>query len=237
MSEAAPPQPPGEAVSAPGNGIPAGETPGGVPTGGTEGAPGTGPRPARKRFILIGFAIGVAIVVLIGLFTSSGSGTGSSGSGSVQAGDPVPTFTRANVGPVGPRLVHVTATPQGAGTPMVLLFFGAWCTACHHELPPLAAAVRNQQQAGGALSHVRVVGVDTLDSYGDAKSFIKNAGVAFPVAYDYDAAVTQNDFGFRGDPFTVFVKADGTISRIVRGDQLTPATFTADERALIPSGR
>jgi hypothetical protein len=34
----------------------------------------------------------------------------------------------------------------------------------------------------------------------------------------------------------VFVKGDGTISKIVIGAQLSAASFTADERALIPSG-
>jgi hypothetical protein len=33
----------------------------------------------------------------------------------------------------------------------------------------------------------------------------------------------------------VFVNGDGTIKKIVAGAQLTPSSFTADERALIPS--
>jgi hypothetical protein len=34
----------------------------------------------------------------------------------------------------------------------------------------------------------------------------------------------------------VFVRGNGTIDRIVRGDVLTPSSLLADERALIPSG-
>lgn len=251
MSDAVPPDTPGPPAA--GSGTPGSETPGsGTPESGTPGSgspapgtgdgPGTGPRrrPARKRFILVGFAIGIVIVVLVGLFTSIGSSGNSSGQGSsggtVQAGDPVPTFTKANVGPVGPRLVHVSPSAV-AGRPTVLLFFGAWCTACQSELPPLAARVHAQAAAGGALAHIRVVGVDSLDAIGDAKSFIAHAGVTFPVAYDYDAVVTENDFGFKGDPYTVFVKADGTVAKVVAGAQLTPASFTAAERSLIPSGK
>jgi peroxiredoxin len=121
-----------------------------------------------------------------------------------------------------------------SGIPVVLLFFGNWCPSCHQELPPLAAAVREQAKAGGALSHVRVIGVDSEDSVGKAKSFIKTAGVTFPVAYDSDASVLSGLFYFRGDPYAVFVNGDGTINKIVRGDGLTPSSFTADERALLP---
>ena len=199
------------------------------------GGPGTGlrpePRKPRKIFLLIGVAVALALGV--GLFTSIGS---SPTSGGAREGSPVPSFTRQNIGPVGPRQVSVAARGGAIGTPTVLLFFGNWCTACHQELPPLAAAVRAQDKAGSALSKIHVVGVDDLDSSSSAKAFIKSTGVTFPVAYDPDASVTSGTFYFDGDPFAVFVNGDGTIARIVRGDVLTPSSFTADERALIPSG-
>ena len=81
-----------------------------------------------------------------------------------------------------------------------------------------------------------MIGVDSEDSTGSAKSFIQSAGVTFPVAADPDITVTSGLFSFEGDPYAVFVKGDGTIARIVRGAVLTPSSLTADERALIPSG-
>ncbi len=222
MSEAAPPEPP----------------PAAVPGDETGAAPER--RPARKRFILVGFGIGILIVVLIGLFTGVGSGHGSPGSGSgggqPQAGDAVPSFNGPNIGPVGPRQVNVPSDGGSNGTPAVLLFFGNWCAACHQELPPLAATVRHQEQAGGALARIRVIGIDSEDAPADARSFIESAGVHFPVAYDPNVSITQGTFDFHGDPYTVFVRGDGTISKVVAGDQLSPAAFVADERALIPSG-
>jgi hypothetical protein len=115
----------------------------------------------------------------------------------------------------------------------VLLFFGAWCTACHAELPPLAAAVRSQNAAAGPLSHITVLGVDSLDKTSAAQNFIRTAGVGFPVAYDPNDNITSGDFWFTGDPYAVFVDANGTINRIVRGDVLTPSSFSADEQALV----
>jgi peroxiredoxin len=192
-------------------------------------------RPPRKRFILIGLGIGLLIILLIGLLTSIG--TSSSTTSAPREGGPVPSFEGTNVGSSGPSQVSVPADGGGGGTPVVLLFFGAWCSSCHAELPPLAAAVRMQDKAHGALARIRVIGVDSFDKTSTAKSFIHAEGLTFPVASDPGAGITSGLFYFDGDPYAVFVNGDGTIARIVRGAVLTPSSFTADERALIPSGR
>jgi thiol-disulfide isomerase/thioredoxin len=200
--------------------------------------PEPAPRKPRKIFLLVGVVLAAALGV--GLFTSVGtSQSPSSGGAAPFAGGPVPAFTATNIGPTGPSQVSVSVSGAGGGngTPTVLLFFGAWCPSCHQELPPLAAAVREQGLTGGPLSKIRVVGVDSEDTVGNAKGFIASSGVTFPVAYDPDVAVTSGLFYFTGDPYAVFVKGDGTIAKIVRGDVLTPSSLTTDEQALIPSGR
>ena len=147
----------------------------------------------------------------------------------------MPSFSGDNIGPTGSSQVSVPADGGGNGTPAVLLFFGAGA-----ELPPGApAAGRRRAQAGpghGALSRIRVIGVDSFDKTSTAKSFIHAEGVTFPVASDPGAGITSGLFYFHGDPYAVFVNGDGTIAKIVPGAQLTPSSFTADERALIPSG-
>jgi peroxiredoxin len=206
-----------------------------APSGAPDPVPGASPPPRkpRKVFLLVGTVLAVAIG--IGLFTSVGSGKNSPGQ-EVAAGDAVPTFSAPNVQPTGPREVSVSATPGGAGSPTVLLFFGAWCTACRSELPPITAAVKRQDEAHGRLAGIRVIGVDTLDAPSTGRSFSQEEGVTFPVASDPDASITQGAFRFQGDPYTVFVDRDGRVARVVIGAQLTAASFTADERALIPSG-
>ena len=198
-------------------------------------APGTVPvvgKP-RKRFIFVGLGIGLLIILVVGLTTSLGSSPGTTPAPDV--GGPVPTFTQPNIGPSGTAQVAVPADGGGNGTPAVLLFFGNWCPSCHQELPPLAAAVRQQDRAGGALSHIRVIGVDSEDTQANARSFIHSAGVSFPVAFDPQADVTNGLFYFDGDPYAVFVRGDGSIAKIVRGAVLTPSSLAADERALLPS--
>jgi peroxiredoxin len=188
------------------------------------------PRKPRKAFLLVGVVLAAALGV--GLFTSVGA-KHSPDSGAPQTGGAVPAFTGTNLN--GSGSVGVSAGTTG-GTPTVLLFFGDWCPSCHQELPPLAAAVRSQEASGGSLKRIRVVGIDSEDTTADAKAFIHASGVSFPVAYDPNLTITSGLFYFRGDPNAVFINADGTINRIVRGDQLTPAGFTADERDLIPNG-
>ena len=216
---------------------------GDVDGGAGASAGGDAPRKPRKIFLLVGVVLAVVLGIFLftGLGTSQGSTGGQGGSaggdggGAPHEGGTVPSFTRSNVGPVGGSQVSV-APGASNGRPTVLLFFGNWCPSCHQELPPLAAAVASQARAGGPLSRIRVVGVDSEDSVANAKSFIHTAGVTFPVAYDFDTGVTSGLFYFDGDPYAVFVRGDGTIAKIVRGDVLTPTSLTADERALIPSG-
>jgi peroxiredoxin len=184
------------------------------------------PRKPRKIFLVIGLAAAAALAV--GLFTSVGT---KKGSGPPRVGAPVPSFTGSRVNGSG----SVQLARGEDGSPMVILFFGRWCSICHSELPPLANVVRRQASGGGALSRVQVIGVDSEDTLSNAKSFVKSTGVTFPVAHDPNLAITSGAFYFEGDPHAVFVNGNGTISRIV-GSALSPAQFTADERALTPSG-
>ncbi|MGO8863015.1 MAG: TlpA family protein disulfide reductase [Acidimicrobiales bacterium] len=184
------------------------------------------PRRPRKVFLLVGLVL--AVVVGIGLFTSIGT---PAKSGIPQVGDPVPSFSGPRLN--GPGTVQVPADGGGGGTPAVLLFFGDWCTVCHAELPPLAAAVRHQDGAGGALAQVRVIGVDSEDTTQQGVAFVTASGVGFPVARDPSTAITSGDFYFQGDPYAVFVKGDGVISAIVAGP-LSVARFTAEEEKLVP---
>jgi peroxiredoxin len=193
-------------------------------------APAVTPLPRRPRPIFLVIGLAVAVVLAVFLFTSAGT---NKKSGPPRRGGPVPSFSAARLN--GSGTVGVPADGGGGGTPAVLLFFGKWCQQCHTELPPLAAAVRRQDAAGGPLATVRVLGVDSEDTTSAGQDFIKATGVGFPVAHDPDITITSGDFYFEGDPNAVFIKADGTISAVVHGG-MSAAQFTAQEKKLIPSG-
>jgi peroxiredoxin len=171
-----------------------------------------------------------AVVLGVGLFTTLGT---KKNTGAPRAGETVPAFSASRLN--GSGQVSVPSDGGGGGTPAVLMFFGNWCTICHTELPPIASAVHQQQLSGGALSKVHVIGVDSEDTRANATSFIHHSGVTFPVAYDPNLTITSGDFYFQGDPYAVFVNANGTIRAIVAGP-ISVATFVADEQKLIPSG-
>ena len=186
------------------------------------------PRQPRKIFLVVGLVVAVALG--IGLFTSIGT---NASSGPPHQGGQVPSFSAARLN--GSGTLQVPGDGGGAGTPAVLLFFGSWCSSCHAELPPLAAAVRRQEDEGGALGKVRVIGVDSEDTKSVGEAFVAQSGIRFPVVRDPALAITSGDFYFDGDPNAVFVRANGTISAIVPG-ALSVAKLTAEEKKLIPSG-
>jgi thiol-disulfide isomerase/thioredoxin len=193
----------------------------------TSGASVPPQRKPRKIFLLVGLAAAAALGV--GLFTSAGT---AKGTGPPHAGGPVPSFTAPRL--IGSGTVSVPADGGGGGTPAVLIFFGAWCSSCKAELPPLAATVRHQDAVGGSLGKVRVIGVDSEDSTSIGRAFVTSEGIGFPVARDPGIAILSGEYYFDGDPNTVFVKGDGTISAIVPGP-ISAAKFTAEEKKLIPS--
>jgi thiol-disulfide isomerase/thioredoxin len=195
-------------------------------TSATSGASVPPPRKPRKIFLLVGLAAAAALGV--GLFTSAGT----KGTGPPHTGGSVPSFTAPRLN--GSGNVSVPADGGGGGTPAVLIFFGAWCSSCKAELPPLAATVRHQDAAGGPLAKVRVIGVDSEDSASIGRAFVTSEGIGFPVARDPGIAILSGDYYFEGDPNTVFVKGDGIISAIVSGP-ISAAKFSAEEKKLIPS--
>jgi thiol-disulfide isomerase/thioredoxin len=199
-------------------------------TVGTPEAPPAPPAPRKPRKIFLVVGLVAAVGLGIGLFTSVGT---NAKTGPPHRGGQVPSFTAALLNGAGS--LQVPGDGGAAGTPVVLLFFGSWCPSCHGELPPLAAAVRRQEAAGGALAKVRVIGVDSEDTKSVGESFITHTGVGFPVVRDPDLGITSGAFYFDGDPNAVFVKEDGTISAIVPG-ALSVAKLTAEEKKLIPSG-
>jgi peroxiredoxin len=189
-------------------------------------------RRPRKAFLLLGtvLAAGLAAGLFAGVGTDPGSGRNPGGSAHAPVGDRAPDFTLQRLD--GSGTVGTPGSGGGHGTPAVLLFFGNWCAECHTELPKLAAAVDAQQQRGGKLARVAVIGVDNFDRSADAVAFTRASGVTFPVAFDPAAKVTSELYGFPGDPVAVFIDGRGTIAA-VRFGPLSAAELTRLEQRLV----
>lgn len=179
----------------------------------------------RPRPALLGL---VALAVLVGAYLIVRPADGSDGSGDpppstaaeqVTVGvDPCPEFTPPADAPAGdsadvlPDLSFPCLNGEeqvslagGAGTPLVLNVWGSWCPPCRDELPYVEEL---HQKAGAGLI---VLGVDVLDSRQSVAAYADEAGLTFPSVFDADGKFVDWS-GVAGPPFTLFVRADGSIA-------------------------
>jgi cytochrome c biogenesis protein CcmG, thiol:disulfide interchange protein DsbE len=97
------------------------------------------------------------------------------------------------------------------GTVVVLNYWASWCTPCRRESPLLERWQRRLAKRGGT-----VLGVDSLDVTADARAFVREFGVTYPMLRDRDGE-TQRRFGVSGFPETLIVDRDGRIAALQRG--------------------
>jgi cytochrome c biogenesis protein CcmG, thiol:disulfide interchange protein DsbE len=92
---------------------------------------------------------------------------------------------------------------QLKGTPVIVNFWGSWCPPCKDEMPRLVAAHREFGD------RVQFVGVDILESRGEARSFMREYHMTFPSVFDPPDEI-KGSLGQFGQPTTIFLRADGT---------------------------
>ena len=85
------------------------------------------------------------------------------------------------------------------GKPLVLNVWGSWCPGCNAEAADLARFARSHP-------NVQVVGVDTQDSSGGAKSFYRKWGWHHPSIADPKGELAAR-LGVQGYPTTFFLNA------------------------------
>jgi peroxiredoxin len=106
------------------------------------------------------------------------------------------------------------------GKTVVLNFWASWCKPCKEELPAL------QRLAATAGDDIAVVGVGLRnDKDADARAFITQAGVTFPIGRDSGAPAAgprgpiETAYGVIAAPTTIVIAPDGTIATIALGPQ------------------
>jgi cytochrome c biogenesis protein CcmG, thiol:disulfide interchange protein DsbE len=97
------------------------------------------------------------------------------------------------------------------GTVVVLNYWASWCTPCRRESPLLERWQRRLAKRGGT-----VLGIDSLDVTADARAFVREFGLTYPMLRDRDGE-TQRRFGVSGYPETLIVDRDGRIAALQRG--------------------
>jgi cytochrome c biogenesis protein CcmG, thiol:disulfide interchange protein DsbE len=97
------------------------------------------------------------------------------------------------------------------GRVVVLNFWASWCEPCRAESPLLQRWHSRISRQGGT-----VLGVDVLDVSSDARDFVREHGLTYPMLRDRDGD-SQADFGVIAYPETVVIDRRGRIAAVERG--------------------
>jgi len=113
-----------------------------------------------------------------------------------------------------PEFVLPSLTGEGTvsgksleGSPVVINFWASWCLPCREEAPLLERAWRSYRDEG-----LVVIGVNARDSEADAKSFVREFDITYPVVVDEDLELMHEMSSIEGWPQTFFVERDGDLS-------------------------
>jgi cytochrome c biogenesis protein CcmG/thiol:disulfide interchange protein DsbE len=97
------------------------------------------------------------------------------------------------------------------GQVVVLNYWASWCDPCRDESPLLQRWHERLQEDGAT-----VLGVDVQDLEDDARDFIEEYGLTYPMLRD-GPGDTREDFGILGLPETFVIDRSGRIAAIKRG--------------------
>jgi cytochrome c biogenesis protein CcmG, thiol:disulfide interchange protein DsbE len=97
------------------------------------------------------------------------------------------------------------------GKVVVLNFWASWCKPCREESPLLERWHRRMRRQDAT-----VLGVDALDVTDDARAFIDEYGLTYPMLRD-GGGETREAFGIAGFPETFVIDRQGRIAAVQRG--------------------
>jgi cytochrome c biogenesis protein CcmG/thiol:disulfide interchange protein DsbE len=133
-------------------------------------------------------------------------GLSRSGSSGATAGSPAPEFDLPKLDGQGS-----VSSDDLKGSPVVINFWASWCIPCREEAPLLERTWRQYEEHG-----VVVLGVNIKDGKTDAKKFLDEFDITYPVVRDVNQELARA-LGVRGIPETFFIDDRWRFLRTVSG--------------------
>jgi cytochrome c biogenesis protein CcmG/thiol:disulfide interchange protein DsbE len=116
------------------------------------------------------------------------------------------------------------------GRVIIVNFWASWCGPCRDETPALLRAWQHWR------SHlVTFIGVDTRDSAGDARAFLRHSHISYPAGQDSSARTAQT-YGVEALPATFIISPRGRVVASFLGAVSEPELDAAIARALRQAG-
>jgi cytochrome c biogenesis protein CcmG, thiol:disulfide interchange protein DsbE len=174
----------------------------------------------RNRLPMAGYlAVGLVTAVLVFL-----DGRASHGGTGAASGAEAPAFRLDALD--GADSVDLA---NFSGRVVVVNFWASWCGPCRDEASTLEDAWRRWSRRGAEF-----IGVDTRDSADDARAFVNDHGITYPIAVDA-AGETADEYGVRAMPQTFIISRSGMVVNQTVGP-VSEAKINDDLRTVLHRG-
>ncbi len=179
---------------------------------------------ARRRYILIGSLVLLAVVVIVAISLANRvpeSASTAPINSTIKVGDKAPDFTVSSTG--GPFQLSTT----GASKPTLLEVFATWCPHCQREAPVLSKLA---SQFAGRVNFIGVAGsANAIDGSSpetqvDVFDWSQKFGATYPVAFDPDLTVAHE---YLQGGFPTVVLIDHGIVQSIRSGEMPPSDIAA----------
>jgi peroxiredoxin len=175
------------------------------------------------RFQITAIALLLVGALWIGVSTQLPGGTSNPGIPAPQEGFLAPDFTLKTLAGESITLSDLQ------GQAVLVNVWASWCMPCRAEMPAMERIYQEYQDDGFV---ILAVNATDQDSVGNARAFVEEYGLTFPILLDHDGAVGAQ-YQVTALPSSFFILPDGTIEEVVFGGPMAEALLRTRVETLL----
>lgn len=142
---------------------------------------------------------------------------------SPREGFPAPDFTLEDLSGASVTLSDYR------GQVVIVNLWASWCGPCRAEMPEIQKVYSANRERGLV---VLAVNSTVQDNEADARAFVQELGLTFPVLLDREGAVSRR-YLLRALPSTFFIDRTGVIRAVIVGGPMSRATLQTKVEGLL----